>query len=215
MNRFATILVILLLSSSAFAQQSGPRNLAGRSDATEQESQTQLQSSVIQLYVFNLKNEVGLTEEQFIKARPVFQRFIRMRFQNATQRKTLDERQMALLSRPDASEADLQKLNQEVTKLDGQTGTWEGRMIQGLQSELADRQLSERQIAALRTYNRRFFTERLPGVLEQMRANPPAKGRQRPEAAPGNQNPRNQTTPNTLRGNKTQPPVQPRKNLAR
>jgi hypothetical protein len=208
MNRFGTILVILLLSSSAFAQQSGPRNLAGRTDATEQEPQTQLQSSVIQLYIFNLKNEVGLTEEQFIKARPVIQRFIRMRFQNATQRKTLDERQMALLGRPDASEADLQKLNAEVAKLDGQTGSWEGRMIQNLQAELADRLLSERQIAALRTYNRKFFTERLPGVLEQMRANPPPKARQQ-----NNQNPRNPTTPNTLRGNNTQP-VQ-RKKLAR
>jgi hypothetical protein len=214
MNRFGAILVMLLCSSSAFAQ-AGPRDLAGQNETLEQ-PQGQLRRSVTTLYIFSLKDEVGLTDEQFMKALPTIQNFIRMRFENANTKKTLDERQNQLLRQPDASEADIQKLNEEVTKLEGETGTWEGRMVRKLQAELGDRQLSDRQILALRSYNRKFFNERLPTLLEQMRAgNTPPRG-QRPGSARGNPPPNNQATrpANTLRGNDAQP-VQPRQKLAR
>jgi hypothetical protein len=139
-----------------------------------------------------------------------------MRFRFANTRKTLDERQAQLLSQPNASNADIQKLNEEVSKLDADTATWEGRLVQRLQTELGgEYQLSERQILALRTYNRRFFNERLPNVLEQMRAGAAPRGQQR-SGARGNQPSKNQSTlpANTLRGNNAQP-VQPRQKLAR
>jgi len=213
MNRFGAILVMLLCSASAFAQ-AGPRDLAGQTEALEQ-PQGQLRRSVTQLYIFSLKDEVGLTDEQFARAMHIIQNFIRMRFENANTRKTLDERQNQLLRQPDASEADIQKLNEEVTKLQAETGTWEGRMVRRLQAELGDHQLSDRQILALRSYNRKFFNERLPTLVDQMRAgNTPPRG-QRPGAR-GNPPPNNQTTlpANTLRGNNAQP-GQPRQKLTR
>jgi len=215
MNRIGAILAMLLAASSAFAQQGGPRSLAGQQSDTVEEPQAQLQRSVTQLYVFGLQNEVGLSDGQFLKARQTIQQFIGMRFRYANQRKTLDDRQNLLLSQPNASESDIQKLNEDVSKLDLETSNWEGRLVKRLQTDLGtDQQLSDRQIALLRTYNRRFFTERLPNVLEQMRAgNLPPKG----QRARGNQNPNNQTTrapANTLRGQDVQP-VPPRQKSTR
>jgi hypothetical protein len=222
MNRIGAILVMLLFSCSAFAQQSGPRRLAGSNDATEQpQAQAQLERSVAQLYLSYLRNEVGLTDEQFLSAEPVVRQFIRMKFQNANQRKALDQRQKQLLSQPDASAADFQKLNEEATKLDGETSTWDNRMVKRLQAALANRQtqLSERQEVALRNFNREFFNEKLPTVLEQMRANAGGvKGQQQRPAAAGRQNQQNRKDPtqpgDTLRGKDAQP-VQPRPKLSR
>src|SRR5262245_4368270 len=104
MNRIGTILVILLAASSAFAQQGGPRSLAGQQSDTVEEPQAQLQKSVTQLYVFGLQNEVGLSDGQFLKARQTIQQFIGMRFRYANQKRNLDERENQLLSQPNASE---------------------------------------------------------------------------------------------------------------
>jgi hypothetical protein len=218
MNRFGAILVILLLSASAFAQQGGPRDLAGQSDTPEQ-PQAQLQRSVTQLYFVNLRNEVGLTDEQVLKSQGIIANFIGMRFRDANRKKALDRRQEQLLSQPDASEADIQKLNDDVAKLASETGTWETRMVKKLQAELGDRQLSERQILLLSSYNRKFFNERLPMILEQLRArNGPIRGQPQngTAARPNPQNRRDQPggPANTLRGTDTQP-VQPRQKLAR
>jgi hypothetical protein len=215
MKCMRVLAIFLLLSSPAFARQGGPRDLAGQSD-TQEKSQAQLQRSVTQFYFFRLQSEVGLTDDQFLKSRQIIQNFIGMRFRIANTRKTLDERQAQLLSQPNASDADIQRLNEDASRLDADIATWEGRLFQRLQAELgAESQLSERQIAALRSYNRRFFNERLPGLVEQMRAGAPPRGQQRP-AARGNQPSKNQSTlpANTLRGDNTQP-VQPRQKLAR
>lgn len=218
MNRISTILVILLAASSAFGQQGGPRSLAGQQTDTAEEPQAQLQRSVTQLYVFGLQNEVGLSDGQFLKARQTIQQFIGMRFRYANQKRTLDERENQLLSQPNASESDIQKLNEDANKLALETANWEGRLVKRLQTDLGtDQQLSDRQIALLRSYNRRFFTERLPSVVEQMRKGDlPLKG-QRPANARGNQNQRGQAAApaNTLRGRDVPPPVQPPRKLAR
>jgi hypothetical protein len=223
MNRFGAILVMLLFSYPAFARQGGPRNLAGQTDAVEQpqpQAQAPLERSVAQLYLSLIRNDVELTDEQFLRAAPVIQQFIRQKFANASQKNALDERQKQLLSQPNASEADFQKLNEEATRLNGETSTWEGRMARRLQNAMGNPQLqlSERQLAALSSFNKWFFTEKLPTVVEQARVNAGGVKRQqqRPAAAGRpNQNRKDQTQPgDTLRG-KDAPPVQPRPKLSR
>jgi len=224
MNRFGAILVMLLFSYPAFARQGGPRNLAGQTDAVEQpqpQAQAPLERSVAQLYLSLIRNDVELTDEQFLRAAPVIQQFIRQKFANASQKNALDERQKQLLSQPNASEADFQKLNEEATRLNGETSTWEGRMARRLQNAMGNPQLqlSERQLAALSSFNKWFFTEKLPTVVEQARVNAGGVKRQqqRPAAAgrPNQQNRKDQTQPgDTLRG-KDAPPVQPRLKLSR
>jgi hypothetical protein len=215
MKRLGVFVIILFLTTSAFAQQVGPRELSGQAGAVEQ-PQAQLQRSIIVLYLSDLRNELELTEEQFLKAEPVIRQFIQMRFKNANQRKSLDERQGQLLNEPNASPADLQKLNEDLTVFERQTANWDGQFIKRLQGELSNQELSERQILLLRGFNRRFFNEKLPTLVERARAENVAKGQQqRPAAARANQNRKNPAqqpngTGNTLRGKNAQPPVQNR-----
>ena len=215
MIRFGAIGIIVLLSIPAFAQQSGPRELAGQDAVVPDQPQVQLQRSVVQLYLADMKNELGLSDEQFLKAGPVIQQFIQMRFRNANQRKALGERQDRLLSEPNAAQTDIKQLNDELTELDGQTASWDGRFMRRLQTELVGRELSDRQMLMLRDFNRRFFNEKLPTLVEQIRSENLIKARgqqQRPAAARANQNRKDQVQPNgpanTLRGN-NKPGVQP------
>jgi hypothetical protein len=200
MKRIGTILVILsVLSVPAFAQ--GPRNLAGRDEAAER-PQAQIQKGIIDLYLANFKAQVGLSDEQFLAVRPFVTRFINARFQNANQRRLLEERQNQLLSQPNASEADIQKLNEDLSKLDD-GGAIDARFIRNLEP-----QLTGRQVLLAREFHRQFMTERLPMVLERLRAaqanNPKAQQR---EAARANQQQKRKgqsqvdQPANTLRGN--------------
>jgi hypothetical protein len=215
MNRIGILALTLLLANSAFAQQGGPRDLAGPSDTAEKQ-QGQLQRSITNFYFVNLKNEVELTDDQIVKAQGIIANFIRMRFQNATQRTALDGRQKELLSRPDASQADFQKLNEEVAKLASDNGTWETRLVNRLQTALGDQQLSDRQITALRNYNRTFFEERLPMLVDRARGNLPPRGQQqRGTGTAGRPNqPNRKDQPggpaNTLRPGTDVQPVPPR-----
>ncbi|HET9216621.1 MAG TPA: hypothetical protein VFR18_06555 [Terriglobia bacterium] len=175
----------------------------------------------MQLYLADMKNELGLTDEQFLKAGPVIQQFIQMRFRNANQRKALGERQDRLLNEPNASQDDIKQLNNELTALDGQTESWDARFRRRLQAELVGRELSERQILMLRDFNRRFFNEKLPLLVEQIRSENLIKGQgqqQRPAGARANQNRKGEAQPNgpanTLRGN-NKPAVQPRQKSTR
>src|SRR4030095_4677821 len=109
---------MLLVACPAFARQTGPRNLAGQSNPAEQpQAQAQLERSVVQLYLSYVRNEVELTDEQFLRAEPVIRQMIRQRWENAAQRIAVDERQAQLLGQPTASDADFQKLNEEATRL--------------------------------------------------------------------------------------------------
>ena len=200
MKRLSIIVVtIALLSSiSAFAQ-GGPRDLAGRGDTAER-PQAQLQKSIADLYLANFKDEVGLSDEQFLKVRPLVLRFIQMRFQAANQKRILEERQDQLLSQPNPSEAEIQKLNEELTKLD-EAATLDGRFMRNLQPEL-----SERQRLLAFAFHRKFINEKLPMMLERLRAANAAPQKQQRPAAAGraNQNRKETAQPtrpaNTLRG---------------
>jgi hypothetical protein len=217
MSRLGVFVIVLFLTTSAFAQEAGPRDLEGQAGAIEQ-PQAQLQRSVIMLYLSDLRNEVGLTEDQFLKAEPVIREFIQRRFRNANQRNNLEKRQGQLLNQPDASPAELQKLNEDFIQLDRQAGNWDTQFVNRLQGELSNRELSLRQIVLLRDFNKRFFNEKLPTLVERIRSENVVKGQQqqqRPAAARADQNRKNPAqqpngTGNTLRGKNPQPPVQTR-----
>jgi len=221
MNRIGTILVMLLFAYPAFARQAGPRDLAGQNTPVEQpQQQLQLERSVVQLYLSYVRNEVGLTDEQFLRAEPVIRQMIRQRWENAAQRIAVNERQEQLLSQHNASDADFQKLNEEATRLDGEISTWDARMFRRLQ--VANTNLSDRQLSALSRFNRKFF-EKLPTVVEQARANARgAKGPQQGPGAAGRANQPNRKDPagqqpniDALRGRDAQPVPPPRQKSTR
>src|SRR5262245_22111721 len=117
MKRLALVLASLsLLAVSAFAQN-GPRNVAGRGEAADRQ-QAQLQNRIADFNLVNFKEEVGLSDDQLLKVGPKIRRFILNRFQAANQRRILEERQDQLLRQPNASDADLQKLNQDISSVE-------------------------------------------------------------------------------------------------
>jgi len=212
MKRLGMILpIIALMASAAFAQQ-GPRELAGVADKPER-SQAQLQNTIADLYLANFKERVGLSDDQFLRVRPMVRRFIQNRFQVANQRRILEERQAQLLNQSNASEAEIQKLNDDLTSLD-EAGAIDGRFMKNLQ-----RELSPRQGALAREFHKQFINERLPLMLERLRAaqaDPNRKG-ERAAARANQQNRKDQAQrpADTLRGKNNSQPAPARKNLAR
>jgi len=197
MKRIALLLVSLSLTVSAYAQN-GPRTLAGGGDAPDRQ-QAQLQNRIADLYLVSFREEVGLSDDQLLKVGPKIRKFILNRFQAANQRRVLEERQDQLLSQPGASEADLQKLNQDIGNLED-ASIIDRRFLKNLEPEL-----TERQLALARQFHRRFVSERLPMILEQLRAER-AAARGRAGARPNQQNRQNTTPPpTTLRGNTNNP----------
>jgi len=203
-----TLVAISAMAVSAFAQ--GPRALAGpNQSAVPDRPLAQVQRGIIELYLANFRDAVGLSEEQFLRVSPFVNRFVNARFQNANQRRILEERQAQLLSQPNASETEFQSLNEELGKLeDG--GAIDARFMKNLGTELTPRQAT-----LAREFHKTFITERLPNLLERLRAaqanNPKAQQR---EAARANQQQNRKGQPqadrpaNTLRGNNNaQPPV--------
>ena len=162
----AILLTVLLLSGMALAQE-GPRNIEG--NAALDKNQAQLAKSIAALYLADLKRDAELSDEQFIAAQPVVLNFIQQRFRNANQRKNLDERQELLHNQSDASAADLQQVNEQLTKVDNESATWETRFLRRVQDVLSSRGLSPRQVALFRSFNRKFFNDRLPTLMEQAR----------------------------------------------
>src|SRR5688572_3063447 len=182
MKRIVMIVIAIgAMAGTTFAQ--GPRALAGRQEPVQQK-QGPLQQSIIALYLSDLKNEVGLTDEQFISVEPIVRRFIVQRFNNANQRQMLDARKDQLLNQPNPSPADLQQLNDELTKLDNNHGTWKSRFMQNLLPPL-----TEYQRIRARDFNDMFIDEKLPALVENFRAESAARGMQeRPAAGRANQN---------------------------
>ena len=84
--------IIALMASAAFAQE-GPRALAGVGEDRDR-PQAQLQNSIADLYLANFKERVGLSDDQFLRVRPMVRRFIENRFQVANQRRILEDRQV-------------------------------------------------------------------------------------------------------------------------
>ena len=212
MKRLGMILpIIALLATAAFAQQ-GPRELAGVGDKPER-PQAQLQNTIADLYLANFKARVGLSDDQFLRVRPMVRRFIQNRFQVANQRRILEERQAQLLNQSNAPEAEIQKLNDDLSSLD-EAGAIDGRFMKNLQ-----RELSPRQGALAREFHKQFINERLPLMLEQLRAaqaDPNRKG-ERAAARANQQNRKDQAQrpADTLRGKNNSQPAPARKNLAR
>jgi hypothetical protein len=150
-----------------------------------------------------------------VKVSPLISRFLENRFQHANQKKQLEERQAQLLSQPNPSEAEMQKLNEALSKLDeGAAG--DARLMRFLQPEL-----SEFQKLRAREFHRKFMTETLPDMLERVRAQIAPKDQpQRPADARQNQQQQNrkeqQRQPaNTLQRKNTQPSNPVRKAPAR
>jgi hypothetical protein len=202
---FIAAVVAGCLRVAAFGQvDSAEPPLVERQNARPEAAQAQqLRQQITDLYLSDFKNEVELTDDQFLKLNMPLRQFMRTRFQAPADRQALNQRLDQLLSQPNPSEADVQKLTEEIAKHDREVGTVDARFLARFGSEL-----SPRQQLLLQQFNRRFFNEKLPGLISQARernaAAAAARGqKQRPAAGAAKQNP---PRPNATRPNA---PVRP------
>jgi hypothetical protein len=189
MKRLYAIAIVLgLLSVPAFGQAIQPetdqRAAAAGSDPAQLR---QLQQRITSLYLSDFRNSVELTEEQFIQLEPVIRQFIQMRFERANQRELLKQRQEFLLNQTEPSDGDVKQLAEDQANFERQTANQESRFIERLRSAA---ELSPRQALLVPRFNRAFFDERLPQIIERAReaAAAPRGQPQRPAAARGNAN---------------------------
>jgi hypothetical protein len=203
---FIAVVVAGCLRVAAFGQADSTAPTVELRNARPEAAQAQqIQEQIIDLYLSDFKNEVELTDEQFLKLNMPLRRFMRMRFQAPQRRQELNQRLDQLLSQPNPSEADVQNLTEEIAKHDREVGTMDARFLANFGSELLPRQR-----LLLQQFNRKFFNEKLPGLISQARERNAAAGqgqRQRPAAgAAAKQNatrpnaPARQGNGNALRG---------------
>ena len=183
----------------------GPaRRLPGPGNKPRAAKQAPLQNSIVDLYLSDLKNEVGLSDDQFLKVRadcPAGSSS--SRFQSPIRDRILDERQDQLLSQPNPSlRPNLQKLNDDLASLDDGSGRWRSRSCRNLQRAISP----STQAACARISTDSSSDEKLPSMLERLRAAQAierhartagrgARANQQNRKGPGTQRPAN-----TLRG---------------
>lgn len=203
MKRLFIIAAVLgLLPIAAFAQdavQEGeqPDQAVEQTQAQptpQGQLQQQIQGRIADLYLSSFREEVELTDEQVLKLSPDIRQFIQGSFRLANRRRVLNERQAQLLSQPNPSRTDVQMLNEQRARMETEAATLESRFLRRHEADL-----SERQMLLVSVFNRKFFNERLPRLLDQARA------------AAGNRGLRQQQPPGTAgRANRGQNPARDR-----
>jgi hypothetical protein len=172
------------LTAPAFAQADGAEPQLAPADvrrdvAPEPKQAQRLQQQITDLYISDFKNEVGLTDEQFLKLNNPLREFMRRRFMAPRQRQDLNQRLQRLLSQPNPSDSDVQQLTNEIAEHDREIGTLEARFLARMGSELTPRQR-----LLFTQFNQKFFNEKLPGLISQAReriaGEQPQGQRQRP-----------------------------------
>ena len=193
-HAFIAAVVAGFLHLSAFAQVDTPETPpVERPNARPEAAQAQrIQEQITDLYLSDFKNEVGLTDEQFLKLNLPLRNFMQMRFRAPARRQALNQRLTELLNQPNPPEPEVQKLTEEIAQFDRQVGTQEARFLERFGPELSVRQRGQ-----LLQFNRKFFNEKLPGLINQARERNAAAARdQKQRPAAGAAAKQNQGRPN-------------------
>jgi hypothetical protein len=185
--------VFCFLGTCAYAQALRTENTQQRLVSNPETAQMQqVRQGIVDLYLSDFRREVELTEEQFLKLNPLIREFIQERFRRANQRQQLKQRQDHLLSQRNPGEADVQRLSEDQERFESETATLENRFVAGMRSDL-----TARQALLVRRFNRTFFEEKLPGLIERARvaAAEATRGQQQRPAATRGGNPNRRKEP--------------------
>jgi len=184
MKRLGIILMTALLTIPAMAgigvagprqQRQLQRQEAKAQQLTPEQQQNRVQQLIADVYVNRFQNGVGLSDEQFLKVGTFIRQFIQMRFRIANQRNTLNQRRTQLLEQPDPSETEVRQLSDDTAQFERTVGNMESVFLSKIQAEL-----TPRQILMVPTFNKRFFEEDLPKLIETARAEFAARGQAPP-----------------------------------
>jgi len=176
--------VVGLLTVSAFAQVNPPEaeTTDQREVRTEPAQGQQIQRQITELYIADFKNEVQLSDEQFMKLNPGIRNFMQRQFEAARQRQAFKQKLTQLMEQPNPSESEVTELINAKNQFERDAATMETRFLTRIGAEL-----SPRQQVRVMEFNRRFMNEKLPGLIQQARdrtANPAARNRNAQQAPP-------------------------------
>jgi hypothetical protein len=176
MRRLAlSFIFVILLAASGFAGGQQPDR-----PAAQAERQNQVQQLIMDLYVSQFQAEVQLSEDQFLRIGTFVRQFIQMRFRAANLKQNLDQRLNELLSQKDPSENEVQRLTEEKFQFERNVANSENNLLTRIRPEL-----TARQVTLVFAFNKMFFEERLPQLLERARASVAPRG-QPPAQRPNN-----------------------------
>jgi hypothetical protein len=159
----------------------------------QQQLQNQIRVTISDYYKRKFQEAVELSDEQFIKMSFFIQSFIDMRFNAAMRRDAINQRLEQLQGQPNPSESDVEELILQKTIVDNNFGNMENQFLNKIRPDL-----KPGQAVRVLTFNRKFFDEDLPGLIEQVRATTQQRLQE-----PPNQRLNNPNRPgNALRGNR-------------
>jgi hypothetical protein len=155
----------------------------------QQRQQNQLRQSITNLYLTNFRTEVKLTEDQFLKIERFIQQFIQNRFMVAIERDAVNQELDQLLNQANPSSEAVDTAIAKKTRIDRAFVNMEPQFMERIRADLTDTQRT-----LFYVFNRKFFDEKLPDLIERARAQ---TGTQAPPQVRPNQNPnRQQNAPN-------------------
>jgi hypothetical protein len=156
----------------------------------QQRQQNQLRQSITNLYLTNFRTEVRLTEDQFLKIERFIQQFIQNRFMVAIERDAVNQELDQLLNQANPSSEAVDAAIAKKTRIDRAFVNMEPTFMEKIRADLTDTQRTLFYI-----FNRNFFDEKLPGLIERAKAQ---TGTQAPSpvARPNPNRPQNQNGPN-------------------
>jgi hypothetical protein len=181
MKRFRllfTLAGLLVLPTLAEEAVAGPRQLRPNVRAAQQQQidaqqrpnaqqqiQNQIRVTISDYYKKKFQEAVELSDEQTIKMSFFIQSFIDMRFNAAMRRDAINQRLEQLQAQPNPSESDVEELILQKTLVDNNFGNMENQFLNKIRPDL-----KPGQAVRVLTFNRKFFDEDLPGLIEQVRS---------------------------------------------
>jgi len=193
MKRAGLVLASLVLwGSAAIAQPATQQRRQAAAQADPAVRQDRALQLIADVYVTQFQSTVGLNEEQYLRVGMPVRQFVLSRFRVANQRAALNQRRAELLALSDPSQAEVQKLSDDIAQFERRASNTENDFITRIRSEL-----SPRQVLLVLEFNKSFFQEKLPQLLERARAEAASRGQ---TARPNR--------PNANRGKNPAPPVE-------
>jgi hypothetical protein len=151
----------------------------------------QTQGVITDFYVSEFRNGFSLSDEQFIKLNPPLRRFMMQRFKLAIEKANVNQQIERLAATPNPPGDEVDMLLMEKSRIDRQMVNAEQALLEMIRVDL-----SPQQMLKVSQFNKRFFEDQLPKLIEQAKNNPrpqppPDRPNQAKQQNRGNQRPAN------------------------
>jgi hypothetical protein len=157
----------------------------------EQRQQQEILGKITDLYVHQFNAAMELTDEQFLKINPLLRQYLQMRYNGATISRDIDQQIERLSSQPNPPEDETQRLIEAKAQLERRTANQNSTLLDKILMEIS---LSPKQRLNFLNFQKTFFEEKLPKIIDMARQSTPLR-------PPPPDRPNQAKQPNKQRGN--------------